>query len=73
MMCEKPIIENGVIESKGAIKPGDRVQLRCGRDYDVTGAGELECVSNTTFLNQETACKPKPCGGWILIVLLCTS
>ena len=63
MPCEKPVIENGVIETVGPIKPGDRVELTCGPDYEITGPGYLECASSTDFkYRNDTFCRPKDCG-----------
>ncbi|KAL5260508.1 hypothetical protein ACHWQZ_G010591 [Mnemiopsis leidyi] len=60
--CRKPVVENGVIETAGPIKPGDRVYVTCGADYDVTGPGYLECTSRNEFKYlDQTVCRPKDC------------
>ena len=57
------MVENGVIETAGPIKPGDRVYVTCGADYDVTGPGYLECTSRNEFKYlDQTVCRPKDCG-----------
>ncbi|XP_063680015.1 uncharacterized protein LOC134815410 [Bolinopsis microptera] len=63
MPCEKPVVENGVIETAGPIKPGDKVAVTCGADYQITGPGYLVCTSATEFKYwNQTLCKAKECG-----------
>ena len=63
MPCEKPVVENGVIETAGPIKPGDEVVVTCGADYRITGPGYLVCTSGAQFkYRNQTLCEPMECG-----------